>query len=403
MAPKRRDHGQGALYELKDRGLWRGVVDDGYWPDGRRRQRYVHAKTREECVKKLRRLIQELDRGTQPLDHHTKVSQLAEVWLEDAGGRLKPKTMQGYRSHVSASIIPLLGKRMIGDLRPSDVRRLHSAIFARGVGASSVGGAHRTLSAMLGYAVGEGYLSRNVAEAVSIPTKAPSDRDSLTRAEAEALLNLRDPMWTLRLLSGPRDGEVRGLRIPDLDLDNSMARISWNLTEVTSVHGCGGTCPYKTAGRCPQRKLDIAPNLEAVALQGRWALVRPKAQKPRLAPLTGEVVSLLRAHIERDDAPNPHQLVWHRPDGHPLTNSDTNEMLRVALKKAGIERDATTHWLRHTYTTMAEHAGIPWVVYSRISGHASEDVSRGYIHQLEAESRAGIARLDSFLRHVDED
>ena len=395
---KERDHGQGALYELRTRGLWRGVVDDGYWPDGRRRQRYVHAKTREECLKKLRRLLQELDKGGGPLDHHTKVSQLADEWLEDAAARLKPKTMQGYRSHVAASITPILGKRTISDLKPSDVRRLHSAIFARGVGVSSVAGAHRTLSAMLAYAVGEGYVARNVAETVKIPSKAPSERDSLTRAESESLLELRDPMWTLRLLCGARDGEIRGLRREDVNLDTAMARISWNLTEVTSVHGCGGTCRYKTPGRCPQRKLDIAPNLEAIRLEGRWALVRPKAYKPRLTPLTQELVDLLRTHIEEDDGPNPHQLMWHRINGHPLTNGDTNELFRKALRMAGIKRDATTHWLRHTYTTMAEHAGIPWVVYSRISGHASEDVSRGYTHQLETESRAGIDQLESFLR-----
>ena len=50
---------------------------------------------------------------------------------------------------------------------------------------------------------------------------------------------------------------------------------------------------------------------------------------------------------------------------------------------------------------MAEHAGIPWVVYAGISGHSSEDISRGYTHQLEQESRAGIARLDQFLRGND--
>lgn len=398
MSPKHRDHGQGALYQLKSRGLWRGVVDDGFWPDGRRRQRYVHAKTREECLKKLRRLLRELESGSGPIDHHTKVSELATRWLDDAGARLKPKTMQGYRSNVSSSIIPILGKRVAADLKPSDVRRLHSAIFARGVGVSSVAGAHRTLSAMLAYALGEGIIARNVAETVSVPAKMPSGRESLSRAEAEALLSLQDPMWTLRLLSGARDGEVRGLRHGDLDLDHAMAHISWNLSEVTSVHGCGGTCPYKTAGRCPQRRLDIAPNLEAVPLHGRWALVRPKAYKPRLTPLTPELVELLRPHVEADDGLNPHGLVWHRADGHALTNADTNALLRAALHRAGIKRDATTHWLRHTYTTMAEHAGIPWVVYSRISGHATEDVSRGYTHQLEDESRAGISRLDSFLR-----
>lgn len=139
------------------RDLWRGVVDDGFNADGSRRQRYVHAKTRDECVKKLRKLMQELGEHGRPLDHRTRVADLAPMWLADAGGRLKPKTMQGYRSQVTTSIIPILGKRVVSDLKPSDVRRLNAAVFARGVGPSSVAAAHRTLSAMLGYAVDEGY------------------------------------------------------------------------------------------------------------------------------------------------------------------------------------------------------------------------------------------------------
>ncbi|MFE1664566.1 tyrosine-type recombinase/integrase [Microbacterium sp. P02] len=396
--PKRRDHGQGALYELKARGLWRGVVDNGYTPDGRRRQRYVHAKTREDCAKKLRRLMQEIAEHGGPLDHHTRVSELADLWLADAGDRLKPKTMQGYRSHIATNIVPLLGNRVVADLKPSDVRRLHSAVFARKVGPATVAGAHRTLSALLSYAVDEGLISRNVAESVDMPRQAPSHRDSLTRAEAEALLSAGDPRWMLALLSGARDGEIRALRTSDLDLDRGMAHISWNLAEVTSRHGCGGTCGHVRAGTCPQRVLDIAPNLEARELEGRWVAVRPKSSQPRHAPLTPELISLLRAHLDAADGANPHDLVWHRADGKPLSNTDSNIAFRAALEGAGINRPATVHWLRHTYTTMAEHAGIPWVVYSRISGHGSEDISRRYTHQLEQESQDGVAALEAFLR-----
>lgn len=397
--PKRRDHGQGAIYELKGRGLWRGVIDNGFHPDGRRRQRYVHAKTREEVVKKLRKLMNEIATHGEPLDHHTRIADLATEWLSDAGARLKPKTMQGYRSAVAVSIIPILGKRVVSEIRPSDVRRLHAAIFARGVGASSVAAAHRALSAMLGYAVDEGMIARNVAESVDIPTQAPTDRDSLTRAEAQALLTDGDARWGLSLLSGARDGELRGLRTTDLDLENNIAHISWNIAEVTSHHGCGGNCGYKRASSCPQRILDIAPNLEKIELEGRWVLVRPKSYRPRLVPLTDQIVSALREHLESDHTPNPHQLIWHRSNGAPLTNGDMNEDFRHALRRVGIDRKATVHWLRHTYTTMSEHAGIPWVVYSRISGHATEDISRRYTHQLEVEARDGIANLDSYLRN----
>lgn len=395
--PKRRDHGQGALYELKDRGLWRGVVDDGFTPEGRRRQRYVSAKTREECVRKLRQLMREVSEGG-ALDHHTRVADLAKRWLDDAAARLKPKTVSGYRSHVAADIIPALGSSIVSDLRPSDVRRMHSTIFARNVGPATVAGAHRTLSAMLGFAVDEGLIVRNVAEAVDIPRQAPTERDSLTREEAQALLALGDPRWSLALLSGARDGELRALRTGDIDLEAAQITISWTLAEAASKHGCGGTCGRPRAADCPSRLLDIAPNQEVEPLEGRWVLVRPKAYKSRAVPLTREMAEALRAHIDADKGPNPHHLIWHGRGGLPLTNAESNGALRQALERAQIERRATVHWLRHTYTTMAEHAGIQWVVYAGISGHASEGISRRYTHQLAEEARAGVERLDEYLR-----
>ena len=248
----------------------------------------MHAKTREECLKKLRRLLTEIESSSVRVDRHTRVSELAARWLEDAGGRLKPKTVQGYRSHVVASIVPILGTRPLAELRPSDVRRMHNAIFARGVGAASVPGAHRTLSAMLHYAADEGYITRNVAEAVDIPTQSPFN----------------------------------------------------------------------------------APNLEAVSLEGRWALVRPKAYRP----------------------------VWHRPDGRPLTNTDTNDMLRAALLRAKINRDATTHWppthLRHDGRARRHPVGG---LLPHLRTRQRRRLSR--LHPpTRSKSRAGVDRLNAFLR-----
>lgn len=381
---------------MKDRGLWRGVIDEGFIPDGRRRQRYVSAKTREECGRKLRQLMREIAEGGS-LEHHTRVADLANRWLDDAAARLKPKTISGYRSHVAADIVPTLGRSVVSELRASDVRRMHNAIFARNVGPATVAGAHRTLSAMLGYAVDEGLIVRNVAEAVDIPRQAPVERDSLTRAEASALLALGDPRWSLALLSGARDGELRALRVADVDLEARQVTISWALTEATSKHGCGGTCGRSRAVDCPSRTLDIAPNQEVEALEGRWVLVRPKAYKSRVVPLTADTAAALRTQIEADRGPNPHGLVWHGRGGRPLTNADRNDALRRALDEAGIPRRITVHWLRHTYTTMAEHAGIQWVVYAGISGHSSEGISRRYTHQLELEARAGVDRLGDYL------
>jgi integrase len=246
-----------------------------------------------------------------------------------------------------------------------------------------------------------GLIVRNVAEAVDIPRQAPSERDSLTRAEAQALLALRDPQWSLALLSGARDGEIRALRRSDVDLEAARLTISWTMAEAGYKHGCAGTCGNgRRSADCPNRVIDVAASLQTEPLVGRWVLVRPKAYKPRVVPLTPETVEALRGRIDGDEGLNPHGLLWHKPNGQPLSNTDSNTRLRLALKAAGIDRRATVHWLRHTYTRMAEHAGIEWVVYAGISGHASEGISRRYTHQLEQEAQAGIGRLDRYLRGV---
>lgn len=144
---------------------------------------------------------------------------------------------------------------------------------------------------------------------------------------------------------------------------------------------------------CPARVLDVAPNQEVEPLEGRRILVRV----PRGAAYS-DTAAALRAHIEADKGPNPHNLIWHGRGGLPLTNADSNDALRRAMDSAGIERRITVHWLRHTYTTMAEHAGIQRVVYAGISGHGSEGVSRRDTHQLAEEARAGVVRLDGYLR-----
>lgn len=119
----------------------------------------------------------------------------------------------------------------------------------------------------------------------------------------------------------------------------------------------------------------IAPDLDAVHLERRHLLVRPKNGTAREVPLTEAMVSQLQMLADAD-TPNPHGLVWHRSDGSPTTNADDNAALDVALRKAGVDRPgATTHWLRHSYVTLSEHAGIPWAAFSGVSGHSSPEAS----------------------------
>lgn len=394
--PKSREHGQGALYWVESRKLWRVVLDVGFDPvTGKRLQKARMSKTKDGAVKKLNTMLRERDTQGTVLDRSTHIADLAAKWLADASTRTKPHTIKTYRSNLRANVLPALGRRIAADLTPADVRRMHAAIRARGRGDSTVLSAHRTLVSVLEYGRSERIIAENVAKlAPPRRTGARRARSSLTREEARALLAVGDARWTVALLTGLRSGEARALRWEDIDLDAGVAELSWSLAEGTFEHGCGGRCRKKTAGGCPHRRLVLAAGLEWVPLEGRHVLVRPKNGTVRQVPLTTAAVAQLRKLREEDAGLNPHGLVWHRPDGGANTNVDDNLALRAALSLAGIDQpQATTHWLRHTYVTLSEHAGIPWAAYSGVSGHSSPEASDPYRHTLTAEGRRAVEHL----------
>jgi hypothetical protein len=51
---KRRGKGEGSIYQ-RDDGLWIGVVDLG-WEGGKRRRKYVAAKTQAEAASRVREM-----------------------------------------------------------------------------------------------------------------------------------------------------------------------------------------------------------------------------------------------------------------------------------------------------------------------------------------------------------
>lgn len=403
VMPKSREHGQGALYWVESRKMWRAVLDVGFDEvTGKRVQKARMSKSKDEAVKKLNAMLRERDSLGMVMDRSTRVAELAEVWLADVADRAKPKTLTNYRSNVRTKILPALGRRVVSELTPADVRRMHAAIRASGAGYASVASAHRTLVTMLEYAKSERVLSGENVAMLGPPRRGRvgKAKDSFTREQAKALLRVEDARVTLGLLTGLRSGEAMALRWEDIDFDRAVAELSWSLTEASFRHGCNGTCGKKRAGNCPRRILEISDSLEAVPLEGRLVLVRPKNDTPRQIPLTPAAVQQLQKLRRSDDGPNPYGLVWHRANGAPKTNTDDNDHLRTVLTQAGIdEPPATTHWLRHTYVTLSEHAGIPWAAAAGVSGHGSPEASDPYRHVLTSEGRKAVTTLSAWVEN----
>lgn len=395
MAKRRRQRGEGSIWQRESDGMWLGAIDVGY-VNGKRRRKVVSSKKQSEVVRKLREARKAIDAGDS-----TTTSMRLDKWLlfwldniapERAGRPLKPKTLVDYRSKVEQYLIPTIGTRKLNQLTPAHVRAMHRDLRERvgedgkPLSATTIHHAHRVLCNALNAAMREVGLASNAAKTVPAPAKAKSRRRSLSRAEVRAILltAANDPMasrWLFALLTGARQGECLGLRRAYVDIEGGFADLAWSLQRVRYRHGClkdgAPTCGRKKGVGCRSKVLDINPALEFEQLEGNLCLVRPKTEgSKRLVPLPLPLVTALQV---QEIGPNPHGLVWHRPDGSPIPPRDDWVAWHALLDRAGVP-SVTLHEARHTAVTGLSDLGVDPRVIAQVVGHSSVLAQVDYRH-----------------------
>ncbi len=159
----RRGNHEGSIYQTKD-GRWRAAV---VLPDGRRK--YVSGVTREAVARRLRQVQRLKDEGL-PVSTDGRaptVEAWLTHWLEHiAAAKVRPSTMEGYRSKVTSRIVPGLGRHRLDRLQPEHVEAWRDALLAEGLAPATVLQCQRVLSRALKVAMQRGKVARNVCALV---------------------------------------------------------------------------------------------------------------------------------------------------------------------------------------------------------------------------------------------
>jgi integrase len=392
----RRQRGEGSIWQRKSDGLWMGAIDVGY-ANGRRRRKVVSSKKQSEVVRKLREARKAIDSG-----NLTTSTMKTDVWLrywldEIASLKVKPRTLQDYRSKAETYLIPQLGHHRLDKLTPVHVRALHKWMREQGLSETTVTHTHWLLVGALKAAMSEVGLNRNVAALVDAPTMAKHDGRALTPAECLAVLNAAGEdraRWQFALYTGTRQGEALGLQWDRVNLTEGWADISWALQRIPYTHGCDKkdgkpTCKAKRPNGCPQKRLQVPPGMEWQQLDGNLCLVRPKtARSVRFIDLTPGVVHALRELHARDGV-NPHGLVWHREDGKPIDGRTDYKSWLEIQRRAGVE-PIPVHGTRHTTATLMQSSGTVEPVMMQVLGHTLATTTRGYVEVDRTLTRAAM-------------
>lgn len=197
--------------------------------------------------------------------------------------------------------------------------------------------------------------TRTGGRLVREPSRLPEslDHDDVTEF-FDDLLTYRDRAIVLAmLLGGLRAGEVRSLRLDDVDVGLRRVRVR--------VLGKGG--------------------------------------RERVVPIDrrffAEVTDYLRHERPSGTATAECFVVLRGPTtGQPMTEAGMRKIFRTHRDRSGAVR-VRPHRLRHTYGTELAAAGIDLLVLRELMGHASPETTAGYVHVSPARIAAEYAKARS--------
>lgn len=385
----RRERGTGSIF-LNSKGLWTAVIE---LPPkhGERRRKVFRSKDRESALAKMRTYLKEnphlrgVERVSRPFEKELAEVTVAE-WLTEwlgsiAAENVRPKTFTGYSSVVHRQIIPAIGHIPLVKLRARDVRQMAHAVVKAGLSPTTANQAHRVLSVALTAAQRDELVDTNVAKLVPAPRKARSPQQALSLEECHLVLREAErsehpSLWYAALFTGARQGELLGLGRGFVD--GTFLEISWQLQRLSWRHGCDPACGWTRGAECPDRHVPAPADWESERLTGGLWITRPKSRSGwRLVPAAGRFSELLRENVADNNAPNPHDLVWHMPNGDPIDPGVHSRMWHQLLDRAGV-RQIRFHDARHTAVDMLYEADVPEDLIREMIGHSSFEMTRVY-------------------------
>lgn len=345
-------------------GPRRGVRYRIRYRDPAGRNRSETYRTRRQAEDRLHALEVALRGGTwrDPRAARVLLAERAAAWL---AGRhdLRPSTAKLYGGVLTRHVLPALGDRAIGSIRPEDVRAFVSGLLERGVGRRTAALARQVLGSILEEAVRDGVIPANPVRHAPVPKPEHRELRVLTPEEIERLFDTMPAAWrplvSLAAWSGLRWGELVGLKVGDIDPLRGLVHVRRQAVEV------GGS-------------VEVA-DLKTRA--SRRVVAVPRSVLEDLAPLL--------------EGRGRDEFVFPSKAGTPLgRRAWMARIWRPAVRAAGLE-GLRFHDLRHLHAALAVAVGAhPRALQERLGHSTSRITLDTYSSVLPGLDEELAARLD---------
>ena len=167
-----------------------------------------------------------------------------------------------------------------------------------------------------------------------------------------------------------------------------LIRVTRNMkhrTMLSLIYGCG----LRSSELLNLRPGDVASK------RGLLIIRQAKGKRDRVVPISENTIEMLRAYYI---AYRPSTWLFEgQSRGQKYSSRSLQMILKHALRKTGIKKPATLHWLRHSYATHLMEAGTDLRFIQELLGHKSSKTTEIYTHV----SNYSIQRIKSPLDTLD--
>src|SRR5690606_20772181 len=132
---------------------------------------------------------------------------------------------------------------------------------------------------------------------------------------------------------------------------------------------------YASGQRCGQQ---LHMKQEDIDSKRNIVIIRQsKGKKDRIVPLSQRILEMLRDYFR---ACKPKYWLFEGQAGGQYSEKSLQSVLKQALKKAGIRKPVSLHWLRHSYATHLLESGTDLRYIQELLGHNSSKTTEIYTH-----------------------
>lgn len=372
---RKRKNGDGTVRLRKD-GRWEGRVVIGYDEKGLPKTKNVLAKTKGECIEKLKALKSTITPDTPvKLKADMPFGEWLDYWYETyCKPNARPATQRTYEGYIRLYLQPRLGSISLNKVTINDVQQMCTWMMTEarvdqkngdgGLSNSQVRNCYSLCDRVLEKAVAEKLIARNPAKGCKLPPDRSKEMKVLSREDMQkVLIQAKEEnyyeLFLLEFATGLRLGELMALQWDDVNLTTGELRINKQVNLVGS-------------------KLVISEPKTKAAVR---TLILPPSVRKVLAEYKTRVNS-------RWLFPSP------KKDDLPIIPSAVRRRLHTLLEHAGCEQ-VRFHDLRHTFATNALAHGMDIKTLSTILGHVSSATTLNtYSHVTDEMRQRAAVKID---------